>query len=57
MATQASDQPKRFPCIICDKEDDVTDRNLQRVRKGIGTIISHTEELEEPELLQRLQKV
>ena len=57
MDTQASDQPKRFPCIICEKEDDVTDPNLQRVRKGIRTIISHTEELEERELLQRLQKV
>ena len=57
MDTQASNPPKQFPCIICEEQDDVTNRNLQRVRKGIGTIIAHTKELEESELLQRLQKV
>ena len=53
MNTQASDQPVRS-CIICEQEGDVID--LQRVyKKGIGTLISISSNLNKTELLQRLQ--
>ena len=53
MNKQISAQSTRWPCIICETEDDVS--NLQRVRTGIGTLISNSECLEESELLQRLR--
>jgi len=53
MNTQASDQPVRSS-IICEQEGDVID--LQRIhKKGTGTLISISSNLNKIELLQRLQ--